>query len=106
MPSKKLLYTIAPPAVTAVVILSLKAPVLFIYPEKYIESGHAKIRKLTDTLKVRSDLEAARDTYKWASKQIKYAGFLPSHHGALQTLKTSPGDRTEFAELSEKTGSR
>jgi transglutaminase-like putative cysteine protease len=74
-------------------------PKFYKHAEKYIESDHSDIRRLAASLKARSELETARNLYKWVSEHIQYAGFLRNRRGALQTLRTRKGDCTEFADL-------
>jgi transglutaminase-like putative cysteine protease len=77
----------------------LTDPESFILPERYVESDHADIRNLARTLRGGSDLETARNTYRWVSEQLRYAGFLRNRRGALQAYKSRQGDCTEFADL-------
>ena len=69
-------------------------PDKFLSPEKYIESNHPDIRKLSEKFKANSKLKTAENVFHWVSKNIEYV-YSKYEHGALYALKNKRGDCTE-----------
>lgn len=73
--------------------------VIFLEPEKFIETGAPEIVKLSVLLKKETDKETAISIYSWVKEEVKYAGYIANDLGALYAVKERRGDCTEYAYL-------
>lgn len=68
----------------------------FLGPEKYIESGHPRVRRLAETLQAMDKTRTAERIYRWVADHVQYAGYFPHNRGALYALTHRKGDCSEY----------
>lgn len=68
-------------------------------PEKFIESDHPDIIRLSEKLRAADTLNTVRKYFDWVSENIHYTGYLAGTKGAEYALTHKKGDCTEFAYL-------
>lgn len=81
--------------------LKIQGPDLngFLKSEELVESNNPEIIELAKKLKSRSPHGSAKNTYRWISENLHYAGFHAADRGALHALRNRRGDCTEYMSL-------
>ncbi len=67
--------------------------------EAFFNLDNEEIVKVAGSLHNEDDEESSRAIYDWVKKNLSYAGYIASDHGAGYAIRTRQGDCTEYAYL-------